>query len=98
MIWTAVTAVGVFIWFGLCIRLFGILRQDHPDTFRSIGSPGLLVNSTPSNNWSMLKFLFSSAPSRLGDPRVARLCRVMRVWFVLFTMWMLVPIVIIIWF
>ena len=72
-------------WFGLISLLFRRLRQHHPPTYEAMGSPSLFWNNSLRNNWLFLKFLFSDKSAQLGDPTVARVSRVMRILFIVYS-------------
>jgi hypothetical protein len=98
MVWTVIAAAGVLCWLVLGVHLLRILRRDHPDVYEALGSPGLLLNNTPSNSWAFLKFLFSSEARRLANPRLLRLCLTGRVLFVLLAAWLSIPFLIVVYF
>jgi hypothetical protein len=71
--------VMVTIWFTFLLWLFRRLRNRHKSTYEAIGSPSLWWNNSPRNNWLLLRFMFSSRASGLGDPAIARAVHVMRI-------------------
>jgi hypothetical protein len=66
----AVLFVAVAVWLMYVLRLFSLLRDNHPSTFEEMGSPSLFWNNSVRNNVLFLKFLFSSKWRALGDPEV----------------------------
>jgi len=73
--------IAVIVWFILCNRLFVILKTRHPDTYESLGKPGLFKNSSTSNNLALIKFLFTRGWQKSGDRQLAILGRIMLVLF-----------------
>jgi hypothetical protein len=76
--------VSVFVWFGLCHRLFKLLEARHPEKFSEMGRPSLIMNNSVSNNISFMKFLLKREYRELNAPLISNLGRAMRVFFVVF--------------
>jgi len=43
-------------------RLFEYLKERHPQTYQSLGSPSIFVRNSPGSAWALVKFLFSRQP------------------------------------
>ncbi|MBV9572039.1 MAG: hypothetical protein JO056_12435 [Alphaproteobacteria bacterium] len=56
------------------------LRDNHPETWVTIGSPSFLNNS-PLNTWHTLKFFFSARHRVLQDERLSQLVTAIRLLF-----------------
>ena len=80
----SVMFISVFVWFGLCVRLFRLLETRHPDKYNAMGRPSLIMNNSISNNILFMKFLFKREYSELNDPSVSRLGQLMRAFFFVF--------------
>jgi hypothetical protein len=74
----AIMFVMVVVWFAVVTWLFRRLRNDHPATYESIGSPTLFWNNSPRNNWLFAKFLFGAQWKSLDDPALNIACHLMR--------------------
>jgi hypothetical protein len=70
--------VSVFVWFGLCMRLFKLLETRHPEKYNAMGRPSLIMNNSLSNNISFMKFLFKQEYRELNDHSIQKLGQVMR--------------------
>ncbi len=91
--WFGVLFAATLAWFGLASRLFGLLKESHPEIYESLGSPSLFLNNSISNNWSSLKFLATGSYRNLDDDRVTRLCQFMRLFLIAYAAWFIGPIV-----
>ena len=78
----AVAIVIVAIWSLLIAWLFHRLRSRHSATFEAIGSPKVFFNPSIKNPWLLLRFIWSSQPSQLGDSAVTNVIRFLRVFLV----------------
>jgi len=85
--------VMILVWFALVLWLFSRLRTRHPAEFAALGSPSLIWNNSPRNNWLFLKFLFGSQCCELGDKALTNVCRVMRVWIIAYSVLIVVLVV-----
>ena len=91
IIWFGVLFAAILVWFALASRLLSLLKDDHHDVYESLGSPSLVANNSVKNNWLSLRFLMSGAYRSIEDDRVSRLCRFMRLFLVLYTVWFIGP-------
>ena len=80
----------VFVWFYLCNRLFTALRTRHPERYAAMGSPRLIKNNTPSNNFAFLAFLLRRRWRDLNDRSLENLCKVMLGFFALYTLGLII--------
>jgi len=97
-LWISV-AVGLMIFYSIPLyRLLLILRDDHPGVYEEVGSPWFFWRSSFSSSWKFGRFLFSSRPRRLNDPRVLFLCRIIRVIGIPLVIWVVSPFLLILWF
>ena len=78
----AVLSAVVLAGLPLTARLYRLLRTRHPATFEALGSPSLPWNNTPRHGWLLAKFLFGTGWRAIGDPTVVKLCRFMRVYYI----------------
>jgi hypothetical protein len=85
--------VTVLIWFGAVTWLFRRLRNDHPTTYESLGSPTLFWNNSPRNNWLFAKFLFGSQWKSLDDPGLNIACPLMRAFLCVYVVGFLILLV-----
>jgi len=69
-----VLGVMVLVWFRQLPKLFAYLKEKHPDEYAAMGKPTLVMNNTPKNNISFLRFILGNRPSQLGDPNLATKC------------------------
>jgi hypothetical protein len=67
-------ATYVFVGLGLTSYILSYLKTHHKSTYVDLGSPSLIANNTPSNNWLFLKFIFTNSYKNLGDSKLSRLC------------------------
>ena len=70
------------VWLVLVSWLFRHLRKHHTATYEAMGFPSLFWNNSIRNNWRFLKFLFGSKWRALGDPTVAKACRLIRLFLI----------------
>ena len=77
--------MAVFVWFWLCVKLFNSLKVRHPETYKSLGSPGLFTNNTLSNNIAFLRFLFKREWQHLGDKGIGKLGNIMLSFIILYS-------------
>jgi Na+-driven multidrug efflux pump len=93
MTWALISAClfGIFLYlFATFLRL---LREDHPDVYRELGSPSLLPKDPLSPDWSTAKFVWSGAYRKVGDARLSRLGVLLRLYVILFVLWCFWPLV-----
>jgi hypothetical protein len=83
MDWFNILALAVVVWFVLLFTLFYLLEKNHPDVYKSIGSPSLFAN--PRIAWRFLRFLMAGHWRSLPDPKVQFLCTLMWAFFVVYT-------------
>ncbi|CAN7320489.1 hypothetical protein [Acidovorax sp. Leaf78] len=50
----------------LCQFLFQELQRDYPDEFIKIGSPHIILNNTPGNNWKFTKWIAANNGKKFG--------------------------------
>jgi hypothetical protein len=81
-------ALAVFYWFYLCATLFSYLSKKHPDTYREMGSPSLIMNNTPRNNMSFLSFILRNKYSAISDDFLNKRCKFMKYYFYLYGVFM----------
>lgn len=63
-----VAILGVIaVWFASNGAFLGYLQRLHFQTWKTLGSPSLFSNNTPSNNWNLLRFVWSARHRSLGD-------------------------------
>ncbi|WP_447894329.1 hypothetical protein [Vreelandella sp. GE22] len=74
----------VLVWFFLCHRLFKILASRHPVKYKSMGSPSVVLNNSPSSSLILFKFLFKKEWKSLNDLGLAALSKSMLVFFVVY--------------
>ncbi len=82
----------VLLFIGLFIvgfTLDGVLRRSlrrrHPEVWRSLGSPTLVMNNSISNGLRLERFLWASEYKALSDPALNRLALTIKVVFVVYT-------------
>ncbi|ATX80710.1 hypothetical protein Ga0123461_2309 [Mariprofundus aestuarium] len=75
----------VFVWFFLCFKLFKILETRHPETYKTMGSPTLIMNNSLSNNISFMRFLFKREWRDLNDDGLSSLGKGMLTFFVIYS-------------
>ena len=71
-VWFGGLFVLVLVWFGLCLKLFRILKTRHPNIYQSIGEPSFL-NNTVSNNILLVKYLFKREWRAVDDAGLSKL-------------------------
>ena len=71
-----------FTWFGLVAWLHSRLRNLHPDTYLSLGSPTLFWNNSPRTGWLLIKYIFRPKPIPTEDVSLQRMLVTMKVFFV----------------
>jgi hypothetical protein len=49
-----------------CQLLFNELKKNHREEFLAIGSPHILLNNTPINNWLFLKWIMGASFKKLN--------------------------------
>lgn len=59
---------------GLTHLLFSILSSKHPREFSEIGSPHLVLNNTPGNNFKFLRFLYLGEFRKLSSIAISSIC------------------------
>ena len=82
LVCSAVLAAMVIWWICATFSLFKELRTVYPTTYQEIGNPDLFHASA---TFALLKFLFSRRPESLGNLRLLRKVRLMRVFAVTWT-------------
>jgi hypothetical protein len=66
-----VAILGVIaVWFAAIAGFLRYVRQQHSQTWKELESPSLFLNNTPSNNWKLLRFIWSAQHKSLGDPNL----------------------------
>lgn len=73
-----------FVWFFLCYRFFKILETRHFEEYEAMGKPSLIMNNSLSSNIKLMKFLFKRKWRELDDSELAKLSRLMLVFFVIY--------------
>jgi len=66
------------------------IKMDFPRVYSDIGSPSLF-NSSIKNNWLFLKFLWKGDYRKLGNPSLTKLCILLQVYTVLYTILFFAP-------
>lgn len=64
-------------WFQ--ILFLRILKQDHPDEWRRLGSPSLFLNNSIGMTYHELKFLFGRQFIKLNDRKLNSVCQTLLV-------------------
>ena len=82
----AVLFLSVFVWFFLVVRLFKLLKSEHPEKYREMGEPTLFWNNSPKTSWELMKFLLKRDYIDMNDPKLSTLGNAMLVFFVLYTL------------
>ncbi|MCC7311381.1 MAG: hypothetical protein IT510_09090 [Sulfuritalea sp.] len=77
---SVVVALGVLVvvGMGLTSHIFSYLEKHHFLVWQRLGSPSLLINNSAKNSWAFLQFIFSEGYGAIDDPKLARVCRVLR--------------------
>ena len=70
-----VLGVMILVWFRQLSKLFAYLRENHPQEYKEIGEPTLIMNNSPRNNIALLRFIQGKRPSDLGDEHLEKWCR-----------------------
>ena len=70
-----VLGIMVLVWFRQLSKLFAYLKERHPEEYKAIGEPTLIMNNTPRNNILFLRFIQSSRPSEIGDEKLSNWCK-----------------------
>lgn len=70
-----VLGIMVLVWFRQLRKLFAYLKTKHPNEYKAIGEPTLILNNTPKNNIAFLRFIQSNRPSELGDVKLVQWCK-----------------------
>jgi hypothetical protein len=63
----------ILVWFGLITKLFQMLRINHPEKYKAMGEPTLIMNNSLRNNIAFMRFLFCREDRSLGDPKLSKL-------------------------
>jgi hypothetical protein len=82
----AVQVLGTVVYLVFAGRLLRRLQVHHSAVHESIGSPQLIANNTPRNNWLFLRWLWSREFEALPDSdsvALARRVRVLLLWLLL---------------
>jgi uncharacterized membrane protein YidH (DUF202 family) len=58
-------------------KLLSMLRQNHPQKWRELGSPSLIINNSIQNNVAVLRFLKNKEYVSIGDKRVTTISRLL---------------------
>lgn len=69
-----VLGIMVLVWFRQLSKLFAYLKEKHPEEYKAIGEPALIMNNTPKNNIAFLRFIQGSRPLELGDEKLINWC------------------------
>jgi hypothetical protein len=77
VLWS-IQAIGTVIYLFQFARLLNRLKASHVGVWESLGSLSLLVHNTPSNNWLVLRWLWTKGYSELNDPAIERRAGVVR--------------------
>jgi hypothetical protein len=94
MVWTLTTAT-LFLIFLLLFAAFNrLLREDHPDVYRELGSPSLIPKDVRQVDWRTTKFLWSGAYRRVADKRLTRVGLLLQLYVVLFALWVFWPLLV----
>ena len=62
----------VLVWFRKLANFFKFLQENHPLEYEKMGSPSLVANNTPSNNFSFFKFILGNRPTEIGDKQLLK--------------------------
>jgi hypothetical protein len=91
MVWTLATSTLFLVLLLLFAAFTRLLREDHPDVYRELGSPSLIPKDVQRVDWRITKFLWTGAYRRVGDKRLTRLGVLMQLYVVLFALWVFWP-------
>jgi len=67
-----IQAIGTAIYLFQIGWLLRCLKASHFAVWESLGSPHLILNNRPSNNWLVLRWLWTKEYSELSDPDFER--------------------------
>lgn len=66
-------AVLIIIWWFISVSsFFSYMAKNHPQEYKTIGSPTLLANNTPNNNISFLRYILGDKYITLDDPTLTK--------------------------
>jgi len=83
MAWAVCTMtlfMGFLYLFAIFLRL---LREDHPDIYRRLGSPALIPKDPQAMDWRTARFLWRGEYRRVGDRRLTRVGHLLRLYTLL---------------
>ena len=72
--------------FGLYLshRVYKALESRHPEKFKMMGKPSLLMNNSVANNLLFTRYLFKREWRELDDPALSKLSALVLVYFVMY--------------
>ena len=76
--------IAVIAWLVMCSKLFRILKEEHPQKHKEMGSPSLFINNNLKSNYKFLKFLFKKEWETLSNEKLSSLGQFMRIFLILF--------------
>ena len=82
----AILMAAVITGLGLHASFLKRLRMQYPHVWRSLGSPGLLLNNSPQNSLATVKYILKADFRRLDDPEFVRFCEILRVFDAIYLM------------
>jgi len=63
----AMLPISIFVWFFLCYKIFEILRQHHPEQYKAMGEPSLIMNNTSKQQALLMRFVFKREWRKLDN-------------------------------
>ncbi len=66
-------------------RIFRRLKAEHIDKYREMGEPGIFINNNFSTTAKYMKFIFKYEWKKLNDPILNRMCYLMPILLIVFT-------------
>ena len=71
-------------WFVLLQILLAQLKNQHAGKFIELGSPSLL--QTPRTEFKLIRFIFGSESLKFSNPIVVKMCIILRLLFLVWTL------------
>ncbi len=78
--------ISTFMWFVLLHKLFGELRESHPEIYTQLGSPAGFWSISPNTANELMGFLLKKGYAPLGNPKLALICNSMRLSLAIYTL------------
>lgn len=76
--------VSVSFWMYMSNKLFKMLKNRHPEIYKSMNRPDVILNNSPNTGIKLMNFISNRKHKTLNDKELSRLSDFMLIYFFLY--------------